>query len=110
MTTCKHNKHNSWWEYDARGIPLCRVCDKCKAKRLRGYRPDVLRDPQYEADEAIEPEPSVYSDDDLILIECANADDHADSVYSGGDYGYDEGMAQGGDAYVDFMYGDSPDW
>lgn len=23
--------------------------------------------------------------------------------------GYDEGMAQGGDAYVDMMYGDSPD-
>ena len=24
--------------------------------------------------------------------------------------GCDAGMAQGGDAYVDFMYGDSPDW
>ena len=23
---------------------------------------------------------------------------------------YDEGMAQGGDSYVDFMYGDSPDY
>jgi hypothetical protein len=26
------------------------------------------------------------------------------------DDGYDEGMAQGGDAYVDVMYGDSPDY
>ena len=24
--------------------------------------------------------------------------------------GYDEGMAQGGDAYTDVMYGDSPDY
>ena len=26
------------------------------------------------------------------------------------DDGYDEGMAQGGDAYTDAMYGDSPDY
>lgn len=46
----------SWWENDARGIPLARVCTKCKRERLKGFRADVLTNPRYEADEAIEPE------------------------------------------------------
>jgi hypothetical protein len=45
---------DSWWEHDARGIPLCRVCPKCQAEKLKRYRPDVLSDPNYWADEAIE--------------------------------------------------------
>lgn len=46
----------SWWENDARGIPLARVCDKCKKQKLAGFRPDVLTNPGYEVDEPIEPE------------------------------------------------------
>lgn len=45
---------DSHWEHDARGIPLARVCPKCKAKRLSGYRADVLTDPNYPADEPID--------------------------------------------------------
>lgn len=45
---------DSWWENDARGIPLCRVCPKCRTKKLAGYRHDVLTDPNYSADEAID--------------------------------------------------------
>lgn len=65
--SCKHDKHNSWWEYDARGIPLCRVCSRCKAEKLKRYRPDVLYDPSYWSDEDIDaddgwdPEPT-YED------------------------------------------------
>lgn len=51
---CSHTRAESWWEYDARGIPLARVCDKCKKEVLAGYRPDVLTDPNYWADEPIE--------------------------------------------------------
>ena len=47
---------DSWWEDDARGIPLCRVCDKCRKEKLKRYRPDVLSDANYWADEPIEPE------------------------------------------------------
>ena len=47
---------DSWWEHDARGIPLCRVCESCVEKKLKGYRPDVLTDSNYWADEPIEPE------------------------------------------------------
>ena len=54
MNRCDHTKDNSWWEYDARGIPLARVCDKCRRDVLKRYRPDVLHDPNYEADEEIE--------------------------------------------------------
>jgi hypothetical protein len=54
MTVCNHTREESWWEYDARGIPLARVCDRCKAEKLKSYRPDVLRNPNYEADEDIE--------------------------------------------------------
>jgi len=46
----------SWWENDARGIPLARVCEKCKEEKLSKYRPEVLTDSNYEADEPIEPE------------------------------------------------------
>jgi hypothetical protein len=43
-------------QYDARGIFLCYTCDKCEAAKLARYRPDVLSDPNYWADEAIEEE------------------------------------------------------
>lgn len=46
----------SHWEYDARDIPLCRVCVDCKSEKLSTYRPEVLTDPNYEADEQIEPD------------------------------------------------------
>ncbi len=39
---------------DARGIFCCFVCDDCEDEKRRRYRPDVLEDPNYEADEAIE--------------------------------------------------------
>ena len=45
---------NSWWENDARGIPLARVCQKCRAEKLAKFRPEVLIDSQYECDEPIE--------------------------------------------------------
>lgn len=56
MAHCNHTVLESWWEYDARGIPLARVCDKCRAAKLAGYRPEVLSDPEYYADEPIEEE------------------------------------------------------
>lgn len=55
LCPCGSNKE-SWWENDARGIPLARVCETCKASKLAKYRPDVLTNPAYEADEAIDPE------------------------------------------------------
>lgn len=55
LCPCGSNQE-SWWEHDARGIPLARVCSACKARKLKGYRPEVLTDPSYEADEVIEPE------------------------------------------------------
>jgi hypothetical protein len=44
----------SRWVKDARGIPLCRVCPGCEDERLSHYRPEVLTDSNYEADEPIE--------------------------------------------------------
>ena len=29
----------SWWEKDAQGIDLCRVCEKCVKAKLSTYRP-----------------------------------------------------------------------
>jgi ribosomal protein L40E len=37
---------------DGKGIFLCRVCDKCKAQRLKGYRSDIFED--YETEEQID--------------------------------------------------------
>ena len=47
---------DSRWQYDARGIELCRTCPKCHAEKMERYRKDVLTDPHYIADEPIEPE------------------------------------------------------
>lgn len=45
---------DSWWEFDAKGIPLARVCDTCRESVLARYRPDVLHNPDYYTDEPIE--------------------------------------------------------
>lgn len=37
--------------HDARGIFLCYACDTCGPGKLAGYRPDVLVDPAYPADD-----------------------------------------------------------
>ena len=50
------SEKNSWWESDARGIPLARVCIDCKADRLKKYKPSVLYNSNYHADEPIEAE------------------------------------------------------
>lgn len=48
---------HSWWENDARGIPLCRVCDRCRQDKLSGYRSVILTGyDERDVDERIEPE------------------------------------------------------
>ena len=42
ITNEKHTKQNSWWEDDAQGIPLARVCEHCVDMVLAGYRPEIL--------------------------------------------------------------------
>lgn len=55
MNCNMHTKGDgSWWEHDARGIALARVCEKCKKAKLAGYRREVLTDPNYEAEEPID--------------------------------------------------------
>ncbi len=42
--------------YDARGIYIAAVCDKCRAERLAGYRPEIFINPDYQCFEPIEEE------------------------------------------------------
>jgi hypothetical protein len=44
----------SSWNYDARGIALCRTCVRCHTRMMDGYRYDVLHNPSYDVDEHIE--------------------------------------------------------
>ena len=46
----------SYWLYDARGIALARVCEGCRTAKVVKFRPEVLSDSNYEADEAIYPD------------------------------------------------------
>jgi hypothetical protein len=47
----------SWWEYGAQGIPLCRVCDRCRREKLAVYRPEILSGyDQSDVNEPIEPD------------------------------------------------------
>lgn len=54
---CRADDQYSWWEYDAQGIELERVCDKCVEVKLAKYRPEILTGyTQADVDEPIEPE------------------------------------------------------
>ena len=51
------DRNESWWEYDGRGIPLCRVCDTCREAKLSKFSKTVMHyyderdiDEQIEAD------------------------------------------------------------
>lgn len=39
--------------YDARNIFVAYVCDECRDRKLRGYRPDIFTDPNYWHDEPL---------------------------------------------------------
>jgi hypothetical protein len=47
---------DSTWACDARGIELKRTCLRCHAREMRRWRPEVLTNPNYLANEPIEPE------------------------------------------------------
>ena len=50
------NREDSWVEYDAQGIYLTRVCEKCVEAKLSQYRPEILTGyNQGDVDEPIEP-------------------------------------------------------
>jgi len=52
---CREAGEHSWWEDDAQGIALCRVCAKCKKAKLARYRPCILSGyTQADVDEPIE--------------------------------------------------------
>ena len=52
---CTHEGQYSWWEHDAQGIPLCKVCDLCAEVKLSAYRPEILTGyTQADVDEPIE--------------------------------------------------------
>jgi hypothetical protein len=47
----------TWWEHDAQGIPLAKVCDRCVEAKLSKYRPEILTGyTQDDVQEPIEPE------------------------------------------------------
>lgn len=58
--TCLNNERSeeySYWVHDAQGIPLARVCDICREKKLSKFRPEILSGyDQSDVDEPIEPE------------------------------------------------------
>lgn len=57
MSDCSfHTKQDgSWWESDAQGIPLCRVCEKCRKQKLAKYTYKTLHGySQADIDEPIE--------------------------------------------------------
>ena len=41
---------------DARGIFVAYVCDRCRAEKLRGYRPEIFTNPSYDTfDDQVDP-------------------------------------------------------
>ncbi len=58
MNACScRSGQTPWWEYDAQGIPLCKVCHNCRDEKLSRYRPEILTGySQADVDEPIEPE------------------------------------------------------
>src|SRR4051812_40337935 len=57
---CKAAGKTSWWENDARNIPLCRVCVICRAAELKQFRPEILNGyNQNDVNEPIEPDEQI---------------------------------------------------
>jgi hypothetical protein len=48
---------SSAWTYDAKGVEIARVCDRCRDRVLDAYRREVLVDPGYELDEPLDDDP-----------------------------------------------------
>lgn len=48
------HKSDAYWRYDAKGIPLAKVCKDCVAFKLSKFRPEVINDANYWADEVID--------------------------------------------------------
>jgi hypothetical protein len=47
----------SQWEYDGNGIELCRACPSCRDRKLKQFRPEILKPyTQNDVNEDIEPE------------------------------------------------------
>ena len=40
--------------YDAHGIYIAKMCDRCERDRLKAYRPEVLTDRNYECCEDVD--------------------------------------------------------
>jgi len=57
---CSNNQESkaySWWEHDAQGIPLARVCELCRDEKLSHFRPEIIEGyDQSDVDEPIEPQ------------------------------------------------------
>jgi len=52
---CEHEEQDVWIEYDAQGIYLEQVCDKCVKAKLSKYRPEILTGySQNDVEESIE--------------------------------------------------------
>lgn len=46
---------DSSWQYDGRGIPLCRTCPACHESKMSQYRPEIFNYyDQTDVDETIE--------------------------------------------------------
>jgi hypothetical protein len=58
VSGCDHTDgRETWWENDAQGIPLGRVCDECVTGFLAKFRPEILTGyGQADVDEPIEPD------------------------------------------------------
>ncbi len=58
----------SWWEYDAQRIPLCRVCAVCRDWKLSRFRPEILTG--YDQSDVLEPiEPDDSGVDSLSILD-----------------------------------------
>ena len=45
--------------YDAKGIYCCKVCDKCRKEKMRGFRAEIFDNPGYETDEPVDPDDEI---------------------------------------------------
>lgn len=53
---CDHTREESYWLYDAQGIPVARVCHRCEAAQRAKFRPEIFTGyTQADVDESIEP-------------------------------------------------------
>lgn len=73
---CTHDKCNSWWLCDARGIEVSRVCDSCIDDVKHQYNPAIFGESDIPYEEYVEDTIEPEDESDIGQYDVVHEDDY----------------------------------